>query len=69
MLDRTIITVALANKPTQQTHPNRTQLLPYLEGLGYVCPPLFNPADFVLELASAKVIKGQAGYVIDMGQA
>lgn len=26
----------------------REHLLPFLEGLGYTCPPLFNPADFVL---------------------
>lgn len=31
------------------------QMLPFLEGLGFVCPGTYNPADFVLELASAKV--------------
>lgn len=39
----------------------RDKLLLFLEGLGYRCPSYFNPADFILELASAKVIAGQAG--------
>lgn len=39
----------------------REKLLPFLEGLGYPCPHHFNPADFILELASSKVIQGQAG--------
>lgn len=30
------------------------QLLPFLSGLGFDCPANYNPADFVLELASAK---------------
>ena len=39
----------------------REKILPFLEGLGYICPNHFNPADFILELASSKVIQGQAG--------
>ena len=54
--------IIIHNPPPQTRPPPKpptSQLLPALEGLGYACPPLFNPADFVLELASAKVIKGQ----------
>ena len=39
----------------------REKLLPFLESLGYTCPNHFNPADFILELASLKVIQGQTG--------
>ncbi|GAB5032116.1 abc subfamily abcg [Nannochloropsis oceanica] len=35
----------------------RQRILSFLEGLGYACPKLFNPADFVLELASTKTIQ------------
>ena len=35
----------------------RKRILPFLEGLGYACPPRFNPADFILELASTKIIQ------------
>lgn len=30
------------------------QMLPFLSGLGFDCPPNYNPGDFMLELASAK---------------
>lgn len=39
----------------------RAKILSWLEGLGFPCPALFNPADFILELASTRVIQGQAG--------
>jgi hypothetical protein len=30
-------------------------MLAYLEGLGFNCPLNYNPADFIIELACAKV--------------
>ena len=36
--------------------PCHMQLLPFLEGLGHICPSYFNPADFVLELVSYKKV-------------
>ena len=38
----------------------RRKILHFLKGLGYNCPPRFNPADFILELASTKIIQGHA---------
>lgn len=35
----------------------RNGVLPFVESLGYSCPSHFNPADFILELASTKIIQ------------
>lgn len=43
----------------------RQRILSFLEGLGYACPHLFNPADFVLELASTKIIQNHVSGPID----
>ncbi|GJE89059.1 P-loop containing nucleoside triphosphate hydrolase protein [Phanerochaete sordida] len=34
-------------------HGQREDILPYLAAAGYNCPPLFNPADFAIDLVSA----------------
>jgi hypothetical protein len=41
-----------------------TQVLEYLESLGFACPTNFNPADFILGLASYKV--GKTGPMVIM---
>jgi len=43
----------------------RKRILSFLEGLGYACPPRFNPADFILELASTKIIQNHVDCPVD----
>lgn len=40
--------------------PHKIQLIVFLEGLGYVCPNHFNPADFALQLVSSKTVEAHA---------